>query len=172
MANRFRILQSRCRIPGPANGTCEDSPIGNFAAVRVLATVPFCTGCINVPYWIRLDAGLYPSIEPTGTVRHKTLEIKFEVYDVVDAIRVVNQNHVSADEDVTIAAGRRRQTAIVVGRNRVNPSTHVSIEHVTLAQPGFVFRSQSIAVSEAYGWMVAMFVVPITRDLLIVVIEP
>ena len=39
---------------------------------------------------------------------HKTLEIKFKVDDVVDAIAVINQNRVSADENVTVAAGRRR----------------------------------------------------------------
>ena len=53
----------------------------------------------------------------------------------------------------------------------MNPSPHLPIEHITLAKPRFVLGSQSVAVPEPHRWTVVMLVVPITRDLPIVVIE-
>ena len=91
--------------------------------------------------------------------------------DVVNAIAAVNQNHVSADEDIAVAAGRGRQTAIIVIRNGVNSSPHIPIEHIILAQPGFVLGRQPVAVSKPYRWTVVVPVVPIARGLPIVVVE-
>jgi hypothetical protein len=48
----------------------------------------------------------HPSSWPSPI--HKTLKVKFKVDDVVDAIAVVDQTSVSADEDVTVATGWRR----------------------------------------------------------------
>ena len=38
---------------------------------------------------------------------YEILEVHFKVDDIVDAITVVNQDHVSADKDVTVSAWRR-----------------------------------------------------------------
>ena len=62
--------------------------------------------------------------------------------------------------------------AVVVSRNRVNPSPHVPIEHSALPKPGFVLGRQSVAVPEPHRWVVVVLVVPITRDLPTMVIEP
>ena len=99
------------------------------------------------------------------------LIIKFKVNDVVDAIAAVDQANVPADEDVTIAIWRRRQTTVIVRRNRVNPSAHISIEHVAFAEPRFVFRRQSIAIPEASRPTIMMLVVPVSCDLPIVVVK-
>jgi len=63
------------------------------------------------------------------------------VDEVVDAIAAIEQTSLSANEDLTVANGWRRKTALVVSRNRVNPYTHIAIEHVALAKPGFVLGS-------------------------------
>ncbi len=92
--------------------------------------------------------------------------------DVMDAIVAVNQNCMSANEDVTVAAGRGRQTAVVVIRNRVNLSPHIRIEHIILAETGFILGSQAVAVSQPYRRMVVVLVVPLARGLPIVIVEP
>src|ERR1700680_17571 len=111
-----------------------------------------------------------PSNRPRGI--HKTLEIEFKVDDVVDAITAVIQNRVSADENVTVAAGWRRQTTIVVVRNRVNLSPHVPVEYITFAKSGFIFWTKLVTVSEPRRPTVMMLIVPITRSLAVAVIEP
>jgi len=72
---------------------------------------------------------------------YEILEVHFKVDDVMHTVTVVNQNHVSANKDVTVAARRRRQSPIVIGRNRVDHSAHVPIENISLAKPGFILGS-------------------------------
>jgi len=49
---------------------------------------------------------------------------------------------------------------------------HIAVEHISLAKAGFVFRAKPVAVSEPRGWVVVVLVVPVARDLPIMVIEP
>ena len=49
---------------------------------------------------------------------------------------------------------------------------HIAVENISLAKPGFVFRTEPVAISEPRGGVVVVLVVPVTRDLPVVVIEP
>src|SRR6202035_4958081 len=77
-----------------------------------------------------------------------------------------------ADKHITVAAGRRRQTAVVVRGNRMNSSAHVLIEHISFTEPGFVLGRQSIAIPETHGWVVTELVVPVTCNVPGMVIKP
>ena len=54
--------------------------------------------------WIGRRFGHSPKPAPAI---YEILEVHFKVDDIVDAITVVNQDHVSADKDVTVSAWRR-----------------------------------------------------------------
>jgi len=90
----------------------------------------------------------------------------------VDAITAIDQTSMPVDENVAVAARRRRQLAIIISRNRMDSAPHVAIEHVSLAKPGFIFRAESVSILEPRGRMVVVMVVPVARDLPIMVIEP
>jgi len=59
----------------------------------------------------------------------------------MDTIPVVNHDRVPAEEDVPVAAGRSRQAAGIVIRNRVDHSPHVPIQHISFSKPGFILRT-------------------------------
>jgi hypothetical protein len=54
----------------------------------------------------------------------------------------------------------------------MNSSAHVSIEHISFTEPGFVLGSESIAIPEPHGWVVTMLVVPVMCNLPVMVIKP
>ena len=125
-----------------------------------------------VPFWITLEAGSHKPHRPSLYPPKRTLKPQFKVDDVVDAIAVIDQTGMPVDEDVAVAAWRRRQLAIIISGNRMDSVPHIAVEHISLAKPGFVFRTEPVAISEPRGGVVVVLVVPVTRDLPVVVIEP
>jgi hypothetical protein len=74
------------------------------------------------------------------------LEVQFKVHDIVNPVSAVDETHMSSDEDVTVTPGRRGQSAIVVGRDCMNPVTHIAIEHHALPKLGFILGREPVAV--------------------------
>ena len=53
----------------------------------------------------------------------------------------------------------------------MNHSAHVPIEHIAVTKTGLILGSQAIAGSEPGGRVVVVLVVPIARDLPVMIIE-
>jgi hypothetical protein len=54
----------------------------------------------------------------------------------------------------------------------MDSAPHIAVEHVSLAKPGFVLRAETVAIPEPCGRVAVVLVVPVARDLPIMVVEP
>jgi hypothetical protein len=68
----------------------------------------------------------------------------------VNAIPIVNQNHISPDDDVTVAARGRAETARQLNGCRATHSPHIIIEHVARLKPILVVVVPSAVVPENF----------------------
>jgi hypothetical protein len=94
------------------------------------------------------------------------------VDDIEDVISVVDQTDVSTDDDVAVVSGAGRQALEKLMRYRTNSMAQVPVEHFALPKSGFEFRGQPVTVSKSLGETVMVFVVPTTRRLTIMIVEP
>ena len=77
--------------------------------------------------------------------------VNIKVDRVVNAIPTIHQNHMSPDNDVTVAARWTAQTAYHVIRCRATHPPHISIEHVARLKPTLVIVIPSVCCLNT-GW--------------------
>jgi hypothetical protein len=98
---------------------------------------------------------------------YKLLKANVKVDRIVNAIPVVNQNHMSPDDDVTVAARGTAQTARQITGCRATHPPHIIIEHVAWPKPTFVVVVPSAVLSK----MPLVLVVISTRVLALILVE-
>src|SRR5579859_2729508 len=74
--------------------------------------------------------------------------INIKVDRVMNAVPTVNQNHMSAEDDVTIAARRPAHAANHVIRRGASPSSHFGVKHVSRLDQTLVIVIPLIGLSE------------------------
>jgi hypothetical protein len=74
--------------------------------------------------------------------------VKLKVDRVVNAIPTVNQNHMSPDDDVSVAARDTAETARQLNGRRVTHSPHIIIEHVARPKPTLVIVVPLVGLSK------------------------
>src|SRR5579859_4234984 len=74
--------------------------------------------------------------------------INIKVDRVMNAVPTVNQNHMSAEDDVTIAARRPAHAANHVIRRGASPSPHFGVKHVARLDQTLVIVIPLIGLSE------------------------
>src|SRR5208283_3074770 len=76
-----------------------------------------------------------PAIERSRSSYKLMSNVNFKVDRVVNTIATINQNHMSPDDDVTVAARGTAHTAYHVIGRRATHSPHIRIEHVARPDP-------------------------------------
>ena len=110
-----------------------------------------------------------PAIERSHRSYKLMSNANFEVDRVVNTIAIVNQNHMSPNDDVTVAARGTAHTAYHVIGRRLTHSPHIIIEHVARPNPTLVIIIPLVGVSKHR--VVLVLVVISARGLLLILVE-
>jgi hypothetical protein len=100
-----------------------------------------------------------------------TLELNFEVDEVLNHVLLVDLGHMPSHGDITGIARRRRQLAIQIARNGVLLPAQVGRNRIAWPQVRFPFGRQPVLVSKPRRSFSFVLIVPIVCDLLVVVVE-
>jgi hypothetical protein len=95
--------------------------------------------------------------------------VNFKVDRVVNAIPTINQNHMSSDDDVTVATRGTAQTARHIIGRRAAHSPHIIIEHVAGPEPTLVIVIPLVRLFEHR--VVLVLVVISARGSLLLLVE-
>src|SRR5208337_224406 len=79
-----------------------------------------------------------PAIERSRSSYKLMSNVNLKVDRIVNAIPTINQNHMSPDDDVTVAARGTAETARQLNGRRATHSPHIIIEHVAGPEPTLV----------------------------------
>ncbi len=90
---------------------------------------------------------------------------------IVDAVAVVDQAKVAANDHVTAVARGRGQSVLEIFRNWVAPPAQIWFEHVAVAKAAFIFGSKAVAIPEPLRRPLTVVLVPFVRFVAIIIVE-
>ncbi len=86
---------------------------------------------------------------PDGSIGNGSASM--EVDHAFDLKLVIDQTHMSADGDVAVIAGGRRELTLQILGHRVHFPAQIRVEHSAFPEPGFLIGRQAVLAAKSCG---------------------